>query len=142
MKCVVRISKSKLDYFRKLTRQEQPLEIQAFLIGKIVNPELTVVTDICYTKDYAEQTTTSVRWWMKDYERVSKKAEERGLRVVGDIHSHPNWDAVMSPADYKAYIESGFRVCGIVSTMGKRTRVRFWIAESALPCEIEWLNQI
>jgi proteasome lid subunit RPN8/RPN11 len=138
MKCKVRIRKNALNYFRKLARESQPLEIQAYLIGKVINPELVVVTDIRYTKEYAEQTTSTVGWWLKDFEEVKREAEERGCRIVGDIHSHPNWDAVLSPSDYKSQIESGFRVCGICSTIDRKTRVRFWIAESSLPCDIEY----
>jgi len=138
MKCRVRIKKNALNYFRKIARNAQPLEVQAYLIGRVISPELVSVEEIKYTKEYAEQTTTSVCWWLHDYEKVSRDAEERGLRVVGDIHSHPGWDAVLSPDDYKAHIESGFRVSGICSIDGRRTRVRFWIAESSLPVDIEY----
>jgi proteasome lid subunit RPN8/RPN11 len=135
MKCKVRVSKNALDYFRSKARNNHKEE-QAYLSGRIVSPELVVVEGIHYTKKYAVQTANEVRWWMEDYERVKKNAEERGLRIVGDLHSHPNYFGVMSPTDYKSHIEEGYRVCGICSTNGRKTKVYFWIAESALPCEI------
>src|SRR5579872_6360380 len=103
----VRVSRHKLDYFRKLARNAHPLEIQAYLIGKVISPQLTAIEEFAYTKNYASQTVGEVSWYVADYEKVKRKAEERGLRIVGDIHSHPNWDAVMSKADYQAHIEDG-----------------------------------
>lgn len=138
MRSTVRIRKHALNYFRRLSRDSQPLEIQAYLIGRVVNPELTVVEEIKYTQNYADQTSEMVRWWLHDFKKIQIDAEERGLRIVGDIHSHPNWDSVLSPQDYKSLIESGFRICGICSTEGRKTRVRFWIPESSLPCDIEY----
>ena len=137
MKNKIRVDKNALNYFRRLARNE-PREIQAFLAGNVISPELTVIKNFYYTKEYADQTTEMVRWWAEDFERVQKNAEENGLRIVGDLHSHPSWDAVLSPDDYRGLIESGFRISGICSVMNNRTRVRFWIAESALPCSIEY----
>ena len=77
-------------------------------------------------------------WYLEEYRTVRERAEERGKRIVGDIHSHPNWDAVMSEDDYNGCVEEGFRICGICSTQGRKTRVRFWTPSSALPCEIKY----
>lgn len=137
MRAKVRIKKSQLDYFRSKARATN-LEIQALLIGEVVSPELTVIESFAYPLHYAEQKPNAVRWYQDEYDAVKRSAERRGKRIVGDIHSHPNWDAVLSPSDYQSHIEEGMRVCGICSTMNRKTRVRFWIAESALPCEVEW----
>lgn len=137
MRARVRVNKHQLDYFRSKAR-ETHLEIQAYLIGEVISPELTVVEAFAYTSSYATQKPNEVRWYQDEYNAVKRSAEERGKRIVGDIHSHPNWDAVMSLTDYRAHVEDGLRICGICSTMGRKTRVRFWIAESALPAEIEW----
>lgn len=139
MKCKVKIKKGQLDYFRKLARKSSPLEIQAYIVGKVNSPDLVTVDKLYYTKLYYSQTSTEVQWYFEDYDRVKKEAEEKGLKVVGDIHSHPNWDAVMSPTDYKAHIEEGFRICGLCSVLNNKTRVRFWISESSLPCEIIYI---
>jgi proteasome lid subunit RPN8/RPN11 len=137
MRAKVRIKKSQLNYFRSKARDTN-LEIQALLIGEVVSPELTVVESFAYPKKYHTQTPNTVTWFQDEWDAVKRSAEERGKRIVGDIHSHPRWDAVLSPSDYKSHIEEGMRICGIVSTMGRKTRVRFWIAESALNCELEW----
>lgn len=133
----VRVKKSALDYCRKLARNNNK-EIQSYLIGKVISPTVTEVVKFAHTKNYHTQTENEVAWYEHEFNEVKQKAEAEGLRIVGDIHSHPNWDAVMSPADYKNHIIEGNRVCGLISTQGKKTRVRFWIAESALPAEIEY----
>lgn len=136
----VKLKKSALDYFRKLAR-ESPLEIQAYLVGEVVSPALTLVHSLVYTLQYGVQTRNAVAWYRADYEKVRKEAEERGRRIVGSIHSHPDWDAVVSPSDYAACLAEGHRICGIVSTDGPKTRVRFWVMDCALPCEITYAKK-
>lgn len=137
----VRVKKSALDYFRRLARKS-PLEIQAYLVGTVVSPTLTVIDSFHYTKSYATQTESMVGWYVEDYNRVSMEAEKQGKRVLGSIHSHPRWDAVMSPADHEVCVITGARIMGICSVDNAttnhrwRTRVRFWTTDSSLPCEI------
>lgn len=134
----VKISKSQLDYFRKLARDTH-LEIHAYLIGQVKSPELVEIQSFAYPKYYNVQTTTSVQWTADEYFILKQDIEDKGLRIVGDIHSHPQWDAVMSPDDYKACVLDGLCICGIVSVYGKRTRVRMWTPTSSLPCEIVYI---
>lgn len=136
----VKLKKSQLDRFRKLSRNS-PNEIQAFLIGEVVSPTLTVVDYFAYCKEYAVSTPNNVSWYLREYEVMARKAEERGRRVVGFIHSHPEWDAVLSPPDYQFTILNGYRVCGICSTAGRKTRPRFWVMDSALECCIEYAKR-
>lgn len=135
MRSKVRLSKGQLDHFRKLAR-DSSVEILAYIIGDVVSPNLSVIDSLQYTKEYGTQEKGEVCWFTHEYERVKKKAEERGRRIIGYIHSHPQWDSVMSEHDHLACIIDGFRLCGIVSTNGRKTRVRFWVVDSALPCEI------
>ena len=134
----VRISKAKLNYFRSLAR-ETDKEVQAYMIGSVSSPELVIVADIRYTKKYHTQKGNEVCWYKDDYELMRLAAETEGHKVLGDIHSHPAWDAVLSPDDYKVGITEGFRLHGLCSTQGRKTRVRFWVVESALPLDIEYL---
>lgn len=139
---VVRINRGQAAYFRKLALAEAKRtgkEIQAYLVGRVVSPTLTVVESFHYTKKYADQTTQLVRWYDDDYQAVKKAAEAAGKHVVGDVHSHPNWDAVLSPTDYCAHITEGFRIAGICAVQNGRTRLRFWVAESSLRSEIEYV---
>lgn len=117
------------------------MEVQAFLIGDAINPQLTVIDSVEYAPEYAYQTKTSVSWYVRDYELVKRRAEGRGKRIVGFIHSHPRWDAVMSTADHKFCLAHGYRVCGIVSTHKRATRVRFWVMDSSLPCEVAYAKK-
>lgn len=136
----VRLDKGHLDYFRKLARQS-PLEIQAYLIGEVVSPTLTVIDSFEYTQKYGTQTETEVAWFTSEYERVARKAEERGKRIVGDIHTHPGAECLLSEDDYKAAISIGTRVSGICSIFSGKTSVRFWVMDCALPCEIVYAKK-
>jgi len=134
----VRVHRGQAAYFRRLARASSK-EIQAYLVGHVVSPQLTVVDEFHYPKKYYVQTACEVRWFDEDYQAVKKAAEKRGKRIVGDCHSHPDWDAVLSPTDYRSHIEEGYRIAGICSIKHGRTRLRFWIAESALPLRIEYV---
>ena len=130
--CKVQLTKNHLDVFRRMAR-ESPLEIQAYLIGEVVSPTLVVIDHFEYTTEYGIQEKNKVAWYRSEHDRVRREAEERGRRIVGNIHSHPNWDAVMSPEDFNACIADGMRICGIVSTDKRNTRPRFWVMDSPVP---------
>lgn len=137
----VRLLKGQLDYFRKQAR-ESSLEIQAYLVGEVVSPTLTVVDYFAYTDEYGLQTRGQAAWFRRDYEQVKREAEERGRRIIGSIHSHPNMcDAVLSPEDYNSCITEGHRICGIVSAEHGRTLVRFWVVDCALPADIVYAKE-
>jgi proteasome lid subunit RPN8/RPN11 len=134
----VRVSEGQLTYFRNLARDSK-LEIMAYLIGEVIDADTVEIDSFEYTKDYGLQKTNAVSWYEKEYERVQQKAESRGRRLIGYIHSHPNWDGVMSPEDLDHCVVNGLRLCGIVSTNNRKTIVRFWVIDSPLPCKIvEW----
>lgn len=137
----VKLQKSQLDRFRRLAR-ESSLEIQAYLVGEVVSPNLTVVESFVYTDEYGLQTHDQAAWFRRDYERVRKQAEERGRRIIGSIHSHPEMgDAVLSTGDYESCIAEGHRVCGIVSASAVSSHVRFWVMDCALPADIVYAKK-
>lgn len=140
MASMVYISKSQLDYFRRLARDDQR-EIMAYLIGHVFGPDYTRVDYVAYTNDYRVQTPGAVDWTVPEYVRVAREAEERGGRIVGFIHSHPEWDSVLSPGDYLKCISEGHHICGVVSVYGRRTRTRMWKMDCALPCEITHVEE-
>jgi proteasome lid subunit RPN8/RPN11 len=137
LEIIVQIKRNQLNYFRSKARNTD-LEIEALLIGSVVGGTVTV-NSMEYTKSYAEQTTASVQWHDEEYQRVKDKAERLGLDIVGDIHSHPNWDAAPSPSDYKALLAIGHSILGICSTNDRKTRVRFWVANSCLCTSIVYV---
>jgi proteasome lid subunit RPN8/RPN11 len=132
----VKISKSQLDRFRKLSRKYAPFEIQAYLIGEISSLNMITVDRFAYTSVYRIQTINEVQWGTEEFNKLKQKVESDGLKIVGDIHSHPEADAVMSKTDYIGTVTENLALCGICSIYGKHTKVRFWTPTSALPCEI------
>ena len=131
----VKLDKNQLAHFRKLARTT-PLEVHAYLVGEIVSPSLVKVDSFVYPIEYKIQTIDSVQWSAEEFGALHRQALAENRSVVGDIHSHPQWDAVMSPADYSGAVVDALRVCGICSVYGSKTRVRFWVPDCALPCEI------
>jgi proteasome lid subunit RPN8/RPN11 len=97
------------------------------------------VDEFHYTKKYFSQSACEVRWFDDAYQEVKQAAESRGKSIVGDCHSHPEWDAVLSPTDYREHIKAGYRIAGVCSVKNGRTRLRFWVAESALPLRVEYV---
>lgn len=135
----VHISKHALDYFRHKAR-EIPYEIQAFLIGEFKYPDKIIVDSVVHPKYYAIQTTNNVQPTADEFTKVKLLAERQGKRVIGDIHSHPNSDPIMSFPDYTACIEDGLQICGIVGVNGRKTKVQFWTINSPLPCEVSYAS--
>jgi proteasome lid subunit RPN8/RPN11 len=138
MESIVVVKKAALDYFRKKARDSQ-FEIHAYILGEYVHPDKFLISSIEHAREYEIQTKDCVQPTGEEFSRVKSLAEKQGKRIIGDLHSHPQWDAVMSPQDHKAALEDGLQICGIVSTMKRRTRVRFWLVNSALPCEIKYV---
>lgn len=135
----VKVKRGALNHFRKLAREAFPLEIQAILIGRIISVNEVEIVKFVYAKRYATQERGTVQWYQEDFDKVKEQAAKMDLRVVGDIHSHPSWDAVMSKSDYEACITEQLSVCGIVSINKGKTRVRFWVPTSSLNCKIIYL---
>lgn len=140
MQNTVRLNKHQLDWFRARSRQTRN-EIQAFLVGEVVSPNLTVISSIEYPPAYAVSTPHNVQCYAMDIEKIQQDAIKSGNRIVGMIHNHPEWDAVLSPSDYELMLYYGYRVCGIVSTQGRKTRPRFWVMDTALPCVVEYAKE-
>jgi proteasome lid subunit RPN8/RPN11 len=105
-------------------------------VGEIVSPSFVKVEYFAYPAAYEKQTSGGVKWYNDEFDALRRRALLEGRVVIGDIHSHPQWDAVMSPADYESAVIDALRICGICSVYGSKTRVRFWVPDCALPCEI------
>ncbi len=133
----VKLNRHQLNYFRKRSRDSEK-EILAVLVGEVVSPALTRV-DYFWYPEYAEQTANCVQATIKSLEELKHKSDTLNLKIVGSIHSHPDWVPILSPADYKGHIEDGDRISGIVGINGRQTRVYFWTIESALPLTVEYI---
>ena len=135
----IRVRRGALNHFRKLARETYPLEMQAFLAGKIISLDTVEITDFLYTNKYKLQTNNEVSWDDVEYYKVKEKVENEGKRILGDIHTHPDYDPLMSKTDYDSTVTQQFVICGIVSVRKGRTRVMFWTPTSSLHCEIIYI---
>lgn len=133
--CKVKVKKSKLDYFRRLARSSA-LEVEAYLVGKVISPTLVVVDRFAYTKNYKHQEIDAVQWHDNELAEISNKAQEEELAVIGSIHSHINCMPVLSETDHTACVTGQLRVIGVCSVINGKTKVYFWTADSSLACDI------
>jgi proteasome lid subunit RPN8/RPN11 len=134
----VRIKRSQLAYFRKVSRDSKK-EMLAYFLGDVVSPELAVVKRLYYPKTFSVQTACGVTSSPEEAAKVYALAESLNMRVIGTIHSHPDWVPILSPTDYKEHIKMQDRLSAVVGVNGRKTRVYFWVADSALPLQIEYV---
>jgi proteasome lid subunit RPN8/RPN11 len=135
----VRIRKGQLDYFRKKAREASPNEIYALLIGKNTS-KWEVVVERVYYPVLDESTPSYVKANGVSIQNAEEEANREGFKIVGSIHSHPNWPPIMSPHDHKSHIEEGDRVSGIVEVTNGRTRVAFWRHDTSLRLDLEYID--
>ena len=131
------LKKNQLDYFRSLARKNKN-EIHAYLIGK-EQPEKhsVIIKKFVYPKKYEIQTAYNIKWFDSEYANMVESLDGDNI-IIGDIHTHPNAEAILSKEDYDGCLQEGLTVCGICSVYGNKTFVRFWNPHSALPMDIEY----
>lgn len=133
----VKLRKGQLAHFRTKARSN-PKEIYAYLVGTVDTANVVTIERFAYP-ELATQTANEVAPTIEGFEKIEAAATKDGFRIVGSIHSHPNWWPVMSRADHESHITEGHRISGVCGVMARRTKVYFWLAESSLPCKIEYI---
>ena len=114
MQSTVRVKKTQAAYFRKLALAEAKKsgkEIQAYLVGH----SGVAATRGDATRSTTRRSTPTRRHAVFAGTTMTTKASRRlaeaaGKHVIGDAHSHPEWDAVLSPTDYVSHIQEGYRI--------------------------------
>jgi len=133
---IVRVNRHQLDYFRRKAITYK-VEIYALLVGKRLSTHLVEVYQFKYPE--AELATASeIIIDDHSYGLIEEFARADGHTVVGNIHSHINYAPVLSKTDHVMHIENNNKVTGICSVFGRRTMVNFWVADSSLPCGLEY----
>jgi len=133
---VVQLRRGQLDWFRRKARATDK-EILACLVGTVVSSSHVRVEYFAYP-DLETQTTSEVDPAEDSWQEIKKEAEDRGLDIIGQIHSHPNWWPVKSPADHDIHLHNSWRIIGVCAVMKPKTAVYFWVPESSLPCKIKY----
>jgi proteasome lid subunit RPN8/RPN11 len=134
---LVLLHENQLTYFRRKCRNS-PNEQLAYLVG---NYDGFVVSVAMFVYPKILKSTPSLVYACADsYQEIAEAAKAAKAKIVGSIHSHPNCFPIMSQTDYDGHIEDADTVSGIVEvTKDRKTRVAFWSAHSALPCELHYL---
>lgn len=138
---VVKVHKNQLNWFRQKAR-ENDKEIFAVLAGKVLANGVEVHQFIHPAKDdYEIQGRGEAVVSAAFINAADKYAKERGLTLVGTIHTHINWPPIMSPSDHKDHCNSGWEVVsGIVEVTNRKTRVVFWTHDSSLRCTLKYFS--
>lgn len=133
---IVRLHKSQLDYARRKARST-PNEIYGLLFGHLVNAQCAEIHKITYPK-LDTSTPNGVDINPASLEEHIEDAAEDGHKLIGGIHSHPNYIPVMSKTDHCNHKEWEDTLSGIISIINRKTTVCFWTADSSLPAEIKY----
>jgi proteasome lid subunit RPN8/RPN11 len=134
---VVLIHQGQLNYFRRKCLNS-PNEQLAYLVGNSSDGVVTVAMFV-YPK-ILRATPSTVEACGQHYKQIAESAKANKASIVGSIHSHPNSFPIMSQTDYEGHIQDREVVSGIVEvTKDRKTRVAFWSAHSALPCELHYI---
>lgn len=78
--------------------ESYPAECCGFLLGK-ENGDNRIVTKVMVCKNVSAVGAKEFLISAHDYRKAEKEADEKGLKLLGIYHSHPNWDAVPSDKD-------------------------------------------
>ncbi len=78
--------------------EKYPSECCGFLLGK-ENDDQRIISQVIVCKNSAVSTEKEFLIVAEDYQKAEKKAEEKGLVLLGIYHSHPNSDAIPSDKD-------------------------------------------
>jgi proteasome lid subunit RPN8/RPN11 len=134
---LVTLHRGQLKYFRAKARKAYPKEILAVLVGRQVHSGLIEVHRFYYPllKVSTDQ-EVKTEYFVSDF--IDK---DEGLKVVGDIHSHPNYPAVMSPSDHQCHRKGDNKISAIleVPKVGK-SRLIIWRDGTPLPCELDFFK--
>lgn len=125
-------------YFRKRARASNTEEL-AYLMGEVVSPTFVRVDYFRYPSGYKIKTHNNVQDSDASETEAKAWADKHKCRIVGTIHSHPDWEAILSPADHKGHIEECHKISAVCAVRNGRTRVLYWVAESSLPCAVEYV---
>ncbi len=136
----IKIKRGAEAYFRKQALHSSTEEM-AYLIGEVVSPTLVRVDYWRYPDEFKIKDRGHVQATQPAEDRIKGWAETHKRMIVGTVHSHPDWEAVLSPDDHRGHIEQCHRISGVCAVRNNRTRVLYWVAESSLPCEVEYLSK-
>jgi len=135
---IVRLKRHHLDYFRRKCIRSLDEEY-AMLLGYRISPSLVEVHRWIYP-ELATKTPGNIETVRGAVETVHARAREWGMVVIGDIHSHPDDDTVMSHCDFQDHRRHNHCVTGILSVNKNQTRLAFWEKDSPLPASVQYIK--
>ena len=112
--------------FRRIAKQTYPNEAFAYLVGE-VTARGVVVEGLAHPSYNASPTAVNVS--ASEHARLVK--EVKPSRLVGTIHSHPEWSAEPSTHDIRNAAQCGEVVYGVMAVWEEggrlRTRCEFYL---------------
>lgn len=135
---IIRLKKHHLSYF-KAKAKGCPNEIYAALLGKRISPHIIEVEKFFYPKLTVSK-PGELFVDKKSFNQICFIAKEKGLKLIADLHSHPEYIPILSYRDFQDLKEGTCVISGIVGILGKKVFVNFWEKGSSLPCRIEYIN--
>lgn len=134
----VRLHRGQLSYFRRRARESGPNEIFAYLIGRNISPKTVIVQHFFYPA-LDESTPECVVPNKDDEDNIAIDVVKKGQKVLGTIHSHPDYWPILSRTDHQSHVTDQHRISGVYAWLKGKSKVVFWTAESSLPCQIEYI---
>ena len=138
---IIRIHRGQLAWFRERARRTYPLETMALLVGQRISPQVVGVAYLYYPKTTPIRDGVEVDMTVREYQELCEVLKDRqpGLRVLGNIHSHPDDSPIMSEEDAANHRACGDAVTGILTVRTKgRSSVEFWQSKDCLPLKLEY----
>lgn len=137
----IEISKKALERFKKYASRKYPNETFAILLGRKLADDIYSIREIHVPK-IKESTYQYV---IPDYDDVNRIIKEHELDYFGEIHSHPQFGAIVSREDYKYWDKSLTPIIGILSIRKrqsyKTTELFFWQKNSACPIQYKYIEE-
>lgn len=136
----IEINKKALDRFKKHAARVYPKEAYGILLGKKLANHRYVICDI-HVPAVRE---AHYNYVIPDYDEIDSIVDSNPIACLGDIHSHPQDGAVVSPGDYKDWDTKDCRIKGILSIRKrlsyKTTELYFWQKRSACPVPYRYME--
>lgn len=143
------LPQQEMEAFENRAKASFPHEREEWVLGKIEKRHFRVHHIVPTLPEHvAHADSGSVMLWHAAYRRAAVLAEEHGLSVIANVHSHPYrkinpWGLMLSEADWKGFDPDMCPILGIVKVVPDKAHVSsfkcwwgFWQKDKSLGMRI------